>query len=478
MAALRRQRGMRTSCHVPAAACTAIVLLWLAVPPHAFAARGAKLMMIPITRSLSVSEDSPTWGTQIPKIVYDGRWFYVLVIDHVGAADHNWGARIFESRDGRHWSQAFVLRDPATGNGFVYQPLGLLLDRRNRLHILGGCFTGGECYPGVAPAKHGEIYTLHVVLSDRARNGAILFARPKDLSIRTPMADGSPVETVYQGLSVDPAGATIYQATSDLSLHSLWMRRWDAVGDHLIASDHVGDYPGPSPDAPCGRALLYPQVRPYPRGTSVLLTFKQLLLCNRPGDADAVISWRSDDGGRSFGVRTALVRLAHADGVTSWVNNADSTVDQYGVPHFIYYVKREEPPTGYGAMYYQRGLFGRPARIGTGPGYGQLVARADRTAVVFTAQPNNYVTPVQGASFIVLTQSRDGKRWSRRVRPLPGYYAMDRANLLSRNSGTRLAPDGSLSGCYDMIVPAQRRDHGPFSTLFFVRWCPARQERR
>jgi hypothetical protein len=183
--------------------------------------------------------------------------------------------------------------------------------------------------------------------------------------------------------------------------------------------------------------LLHPHVRPYPSGKSGLLTFKQLLLCNRPGDADAVISWRSDDGGRSFGVRTALVRLAHADGVTSLVNNADSTVDQHGVPHFIYYAKREESPTGYGGMYYQRGLFGRPRRIGTVQGYGQLVVRADGTVVVFTAQPENSVTPVRGASFIGLTQSREGKRWSRRVRPLPGYCDVGYPNLLSRNSGTR-----------------------------------------
>jgi hypothetical protein len=426
--------------------------------------------MTPITQSLSVSEDSPTWGAQIPKVVYDGRWFYVLVIDHVGSADHNWGARIFESRDGRHWRQAFVLRDPATGNGFVYQPLGLLIDRRKQLHIVGGCFTGGECYPGVPPATHGEIYTLHVVLSQRGPNGAILFTRPTDLSIRTPAADGCPVESVYQGLSMDPTGTTIYQATSDLSFHSLWLRRWDALSGRLVSCARVGNYPPPAAEAPCGKALLYPQVRPY-SATSVMLTFKQILLCTRPGDADAVISWRSGDSGRNFDVRTTLASVTHADGITSYVNNADSTVDPHGVPRFIYYLKEGEGAAGDGGMYYKRGLAGTPTRIGTVSGYGQVVVRSG-AAIVFTAQPTNYVTPVPQASFVVLTQSRNGTRWFKQVWPLPGYYDVNYPNLLSRYSGTSLAMDGTLSGCYDMILPARRRAGGPFSTLFFLRWCP------
>src|SRR4051794_34138845 len=104
-------------------ACLAVVAL---VPGSALArtsaagAPGPKVRVDVVADDLHVANVFPTWGAQIPKVVYDGHWYYAATLDGEGT-QYPWKARIWKSRNGRDWTQAFELP------GHVYQPPGLVL---------------------------------------------------------------------------------------------------------------------------------------------------------------------------------------------------------------------------------------------------------------------------------------------------------------------------------------------------------------
>ena len=179
-----------------------VVLLLAAVAAAIAAGPGAaadsRVEVSVITDSLHVSNVVPTWGAQIPKIAYDGQWFYAVSMDSDDDAKYPWRGLVYKSRDGVHWTVAVEMRDPSStyvcttcgstqpSHGLIYQPPALLFDNQRRLHLQAGCWNGGECYPGVpsAPGDHTAIYTLRLVFSDRLPDGSIDFTRFADRSLR------------------------------------------------------------------------------------------------------------------------------------------------------------------------------------------------------------------------------------------------------------------------------------------------------
>lgn len=116
----------------------ALVLVLWGVAAAPAAAAGPKVEVSVITDGLHVSNVVPTWGAQIPKLAYDGQWYYAATLDSDDDAKYPWRGIIFKSRDGKSWTKALEMNDPSStyvcttcgstkpSHGALYQPIALL----------------------------------------------------------------------------------------------------------------------------------------------------------------------------------------------------------------------------------------------------------------------------------------------------------------------------------------------------------------
>ncbi|PZF84251.1 hypothetical protein [Jiangella anatolica] len=394
-----------------------------------------------VSDELAVTNVVPTWGAQIPKVVYDGHFYYATTLDGDGA-QYPWSAQVWRSRDGAGWTP--VLRLP----GHVYQPAGLLVDGEGDLHLQVACYTGAECYPGVAPAPGGElaaVYPVRLEFTERNADGSVDFADFTDHTIR---AAGS--ERYYQGLAVDPSGRYLYSAYA-VDGWDLWINVFDTVTGADVHTSKVA-----SP--PAGRAWLYPRVQPGTAPSEVSLTFSQYVL-GGPNSAylDAALLFSSDDGGRTFGHQEVLTSNPAPDGDGNWVDASDLTVGPDGDVHTVFY-RRDG---GVGTLYYQRGLDGDQVPVGPLDNHSQILVAPDGRISVFSSE---------GAALAVAT-SADGVDWTIERHTVPGVAAALWPNLLGARQGSRVPPGfGGRRPTVGMLMAGQTSGDAAFHPLLFVRY--------
>ena len=311
----------------------------------------------------------------------------------------------------QRWTQAAALP------GHVYQPPGLLVDSAERLHLQVGCYTGAECYPGVAPAPGGElaaVYTVRLAFASRRPDGSIDFSRFDDDTLRA-----GQTERYYQALAVDPTRRFLYSAYA-VNGWDIWFNSLDTQTGQDVHTTHVGT-------PPVNRAWLYFRLAPGTQPGEVYLSFVQYIL-GTPNSAylDAVHLWRSTDGGQTFPEKTVLASEPAADGNQYWVDATDITVDAQDVVHAIFF-KRSG---GVSNLFYQRGLNGTPVAIGPLDNHAQLAIGRNGERFVFSNQAAN----------VVVARSLDGVVWSTQQHPVAGYSGVFWPNLLSPKSGSRTPP--------------------------------------
>lgn len=394
-----------------------------------------------VSDDLAVTNVVPTWGAQIPKVVYDGHFYYAATLDGDGA-QYPWSAQVWRSRNGTLWTP--VLRLP----GHVYQPVGLLVDGEGDLHLQVACYTGAECYPGVEPAPGadvGAVYPVRLEFTDRNPDGSVDFADFTDHTIRTA---GS--ERYYQGMAVDPTGRYLYSAYA-VDGWDLWINVFDTVTGEDVHTSKVG-----SP--PAGRAWLYPRVQPGTAPGEVSLSFSQYVL-GTPNSAylDAALLFSSGDGGRTFGHQEVLTSNPAPDGDGNWVDASDLTVGPDGDVHTAFY-RRDG---GVGTLYYQRGLDGDPVAVGPMDNHSQILVGPDGKISVFSSE---------GAALVVAT-STDGVDWSIERHTIPGVVGALWPNLLSARQGSRVPPGfDSRRPTVGMLMAGQTSGDPAFHPLLFVRY--------
>ncbi|WDZ82665.1 hypothetical protein [Micromonospora cathayae] len=439
----------RITARVAAAAVAAIVATTAA--PHPVAGmptgRTGAVQVSVVSDSLRVTNVVPTWGAQIPKVVYDGRWFYAATLDGDGT-QYPWSARVWKSPDSRTWTEVVALP------GHVYQPVGLLVDGAGRLHLQVACFTGAACYPGVAPAPGADlagVYAVRLTFADRLADGSVDPGRFTDHTARSATPAGAGPERYYQGLAMSRDGRYLYTAYA--------VDNWDLhvnVFDTRTGTDvHTTRVGSPPP----GRAWLYPRVQPGVAPGEVYLSFSQYVL-GTPNSAylDGATLWHSTDFGRTFGSRTYLTENPMPDGDGNWVDAADITVDAAGEVHAVFY-RRDR---GVGTLYYQRGLAGTPVAVGPLDNHSQLLVRPDGTRMVFTSS---------GASLVV-AHSHDGVRWTISRHPVEGVASVLWPNLLQARSGSRTPPGYHAPGrpATGMLMAGQSAGQSAFQPLLYVRF--------
>lgn len=394
-----------------------------------------------VSDDLALTNVVPTWGAQIPKVVYDGSWYYAATLDGDGA-QYPWSAQVWRSRNGTVWTP--VVRLP----GHVYQPVALLVDGEGDLHLQVACYTGAECYPGVAPAPGadlGAVYPVRLEYKNHAPDGSVDFTTPEDHTIR---AAGS--ERYYQGLAIDPAGRYLYSAYA-VDGWDLRINVFDTVTGEDVHTSEVG-----SP--PAGRAWLYPRVQPGTEPGEVSLSFSQYVL-GTPNSAylDAALLFSSGDGGRTFAHQEVLTSNPAPDGDGNWVDASDLTVDAAGEVHTVFY-RRDG---GVGTLYYQRGLDGDPVPVGDIDNHSQILVAPGGEISVFSSQ---------GADRVVAT-STDGVDWTIERHTVPGVAAALWPNLLSARQGSRVPPGfGGRRPTTGMLMAGQLSGDPSFHPLLFVRY--------
>lgn len=390
-----------------------------------------------IADDLGVGNVVPTWGAQIPKLVFDGEWYYVTTLDGDGFA-HPWEARIWKSPDGETWEEAVSM--PAT----VYQPPALVLDERNRLHLHLPCYTGDECYPGVEEAEGDPlsvVYTVRLAFDDRLEDGSIDFTSFEDYSIR----EGES-ERYYQGVAVDPTGRYVYAAYAVAG----WDLRFQ-VHDTLTGEDTTHEIASPPP----GYAYLYPRIAPGPDGEVHLSFMRYVLGTPTSAHIDQALLWKSTDGGATFPERRVLASQPDPDGSDNWVDAADVTVGPDGEPHTVFHVTED----GESTLRYQRGLDGEPVDVGPLGNHSQIVADDDGVRVFSSA----------GRSLLVAT-SDDGESWDNAAYPIEGAQSVMWPNLLRASSGSDMARGHAGHGGEEMLMAAQSEGSSVFDTLVKVRY--------
>lgn len=395
-----------------------------------------------VSDSLKVANVVPMWGAQIPKVVYDGHWFYSATLDGNGT-EYPWQGHIWKSSDGQSWTEAVHLP------GHIYQPIGLLVDGQGRLHVDVPCYAGAECYPGVAPAPGADmslVYLVRLAFGQHNADGSVDFSQFADQSVRTPGA-----ERYYRGLAVDPTGRYIYSAYA-VAGWDLYFNVFDTVTGTDVHTSKIG-----SP--PAGHAWLYPRVQPGTRPGEVFISFSQYVL-GTPNSAylDGALLFHSTDSGRSFPDQEYLATEPNTDGNLRFVDPSDITVDSSGQVHAVFY-KRVD---GVGTLYYQRGMNGTKVAVGAMDNHSQIVVEPDGSLTVFSSD---------GADLLV-AHSGDGVRWKitrHTVADLVGAYW---PNLLEPRSGSRTPAGWDAPGAptHGMLMAGQRAGQSWFSPLLFVQY--------
>ena len=401
----------------------------------------------PVSTTIGTTNVTPMWGPQIPKIVYDAPsgWYYAATLDGSGT-QYPWNARIWKSSDGVSWTLVKTL------NAWVYQPPGLILDSGNRLWLDVPCYTGGECYPGVAPAAGAPeqaVYLVRLQFTAKLADGSFDFSTWSDHSNR---AAGS--ERYYRGNTIDVNRRYIWSAYSkaDWGLNFSSYDTWtNTETSHLVGS------PG------ANEAYLYPRVRRGTAAGEVWLLFNQTL--RNTGSSATIYGvqlWRSTDGGASFPERYMVAYCPNPDGTSNWCDAADLAVDASDRPHVLFYKK----VAGVSHLYYWKGasgsvtLPGSPLDLGPYDNHSQLLLGGGDADIVFA-------TVAESPNLTVL-RSADGASWTTEVYPVSGTSMIYSPNMLRNESGSWQAGGGSLP----MLLSERPSGGSAFSTLDYLVYHP------
>ena len=236
----------------------ALVAAVLAAAILAPLALASSISSSPVSTTIGMTNVTPMWGPQIPKVVYDGQWYYTTTMDGSGT-QHPWNAKIWKSSDGVSWTLVKTL------NAWVYQPPGLILDSGNRLWLNVPCYTGGECYPGVAPKAGGalaSVYLVRLQFSAKLADGSFNFSTWTDRSDRSASS-----ERYYRGISIDTQSRRFIYEVYSKAGWPLYLSRYDTWDNtentHLVGTPGVNE------------AYLYARVRPGTAAGEVWLLFNQ-----------------------------------------------------------------------------------------------------------------------------------------------------------------------------------------------------------
>jgi hypothetical protein len=393
-----------------------------------------------VADDLGIANVVPTWGAQIPKVVYDGHWYYAATLDGAGS-QYPWQARIWKSRNGQSWSEAARLP------GHVYQPPGLAIDAQGDLFLQVGCYTGAPCYPGVEPAPGadlGAVYTVRLLFRDHGPDGSVDFSSFDDLTVRQ-----GTTERYYMGMAVDPTGRYVYTAYA-VDGWDVWFNVLDTQTEQDTLTRKVG-----SP--PAGHAWLYFRVQPGLQPGEVYLGFEQYVL-GTPNSAylDAALLLKSTDGGSTFPEQRILASAPNTDGNLNWVDASDITVDANDQVHAVFYVRKD----GVSTLYYQQGLDGTPVAVGPYDNHSQLLVKPDGERLVFSSDD---------AGRLVAARSSDGNTWTEKTYALGDYQAFW-PNLLEARSGSLPPPSLGVGDRAAMLLAARRPGESAFTTLLLVRY--------
>jgi hypothetical protein len=384
---------------------------------------------------LQVANVFPTWGAQIPKIVYDGHWYYATTLDGNGT-EYPWHASIWKSRNGVDWAEAWELV------GHVYQPPGLVIDSQNRVFLEVGCYTRAECYPGVAPAPGADmakVYTVRLLLDERLPDGSIDFSRFEDHSLRS-----GTTERYYMGMAVDASRRYVYTAYA-VGDWGLWFNVFDTVSGTDVSTRQVGT-------PPAGHAWLYFRIQPGSTPEEIFLSFEQYQL-GTPNSAylDAALLLRSTDGGLTFPETHTLASSPNTDGNLNFVDASDLTLDPEGELHLTFFRRVD----GVNTLYYQRDVDGAPAAIGPLDNHSQIVADGTGRITVYGTREGDFA----------VATSTDGRHWNITTYP-NGDFTVTGPNLLRPLSGSLTPP--TLRGAHpghQMLLAGRRAGSSSYTLL-------------
>lgn len=360
--------------------------------------------------------------------------YYAASLDGEGGS-YPWGGVVWKSADGTNWTE--IIRLP----GHIYQPIGLLLDSKNELHLQVACYTGAECFPGVAPAPGadmGAVYPVRLEFKTKLSDGSIDTSVFSDHTIRNA---GS--ERYYQGLAIDPTGRYLYSAYA-VGNWDLYLNVFDTRTGQDVHTSKVG-----SP--PAGRAWLYPRVEVGKKG-QVALSFSQYIL-GTPNSAylDGALLTQSVDSGRTFSTWRTLASEPDPDGDGNWVDASDIKIDQKGTIHAVFYARKDGVSTGY----YQKGIDGAPVEIGEMDNHSQLVVRPNGDILAFSSDADEVV---------VASKDRHSSDWEVERFTVPGVTGAYWPNLVSSRSGSAMGSFGNHK--VGMLLASQTASGPAFNMMF------------
>lgn len=384
------------------------LLLLAAFAAPAGAAGGARssVTQAVVTDALQVGNVVPTWGQMIPKLVFDGSWYYATVLDGELYA-YPWNGKVYKSPDGVNWSVAAEFSGNTT-----YQPPGLLLDHKRELHLLVGCYVDAAkpCFPGFTTDNAGAVDFHHVVFREKLADGSFDLTTHDDYSLLdTP--------NYYMGLAMDKTGRFLY-AVYSVDTWDLHVAVFDTVSNTYVHRGLVGT-------PPASRAWLYAKVVPGNKPGEVHVLVGQYVL-GSPNSAvyDQVLLLQSTDNGASWSAPHVVTSVENPDGYQRWVDRSDLAIDASGGVHLLYYRKSDADPQN--TLFYQDGLNGSPVGLGIGDNHSQLWIAANGERFIFTTS---------GTALVVL-RSADGVSWEREEHAVTGPRNIYWPTLVTRQTGS------------------------------------------
>jgi len=413
-------------------------------------ALASSITSAPVSTTIGTTNVTPMWGPQIPKVVYDGQWYYTTTLDGTGT-QHPWNAKIWKSSDGVSWTLVKTL------NAWVYQPPGLILDSGNRLWLVVPCYTGGECYPGVMPKAGGSqqyVYLVRLQFTSKLGDGSFNFSSWNDHSDRSATA-----ERYYGGLAIDTLSRRyVYHAYSKNGW-PLYFSKFD-TWTNTEATNQIAT-PGTN------EAYLYPRVRPGTVSGEVWLLFNQTY--TNTGNSATIFGvqlWRSTDGGATFPTnqRFMVASCPNPDGVDNWCDAADLVIDANDRPHVLYFKRT----SGVSHLYYWKGnagsvfLPGSPVDLGPYDNHSQIATiGANGTKFVFA---HNFST---NDNVLRVLRSPDGATWTTETFAVPNNDRIYSPNVMRPESGTFHSQGTNI---FQMLLSGRPPGGSVYSRLEFLKY--------
>ncbi|MFC5650566.1 hypothetical protein ACFPYJ_15825 [Paenibacillus solisilvae] len=420
-----------------------VTLFWQTQISYALGnASSERVTAATITDSLHIGNVVPTWGQQIPKLVYDGKWYYAASLDGE-MYNYPWDGKIFKSPDGVNWSLAAQFNNQTT-----YQPPGLLLDYKGDLHMQVGCYGYADkpCFPGFQTNGTGAVSYHHVVFNNRLADGSFDFSTFADHSVMN-----SPF--YYMGTAVDKTGRYIYTAYADdvwdLHLAVFDVKKNDYIVQKVIVTP------------PSNRAWLYPKVQPGNKPGEVSILTGQYVL-GSPNSAvyDDVFYLNSTDFGQTWSSPQLVTHVDNPNGYERWVDATDLAIDAHGQIHMLYFEKSDGNPDN--ELWYKEGINGSPVGLGKLDNHAQLKIAPNGERFIFTSE---------GAGLAVY-RSTDGVQWSKEYYPVDHVQSIFWPTLVEKSNGSKTKPHE-----VKMIVAGQVSGSNAFSHLLMLTysWSPNQQ---